>query len=222
MLRRITRVIGSIINQVVELFENPEVLLQNNIREMRNQIPKLNEGVVKAQATVTLLRQELEQNEADEKITMYKMKIAAKSDDDEYGTELALQLQRLKTSREKNKAALESAEKGLESMREIREAQTSKIRSEIDKIKDIIGAARVAALKADIASTFNSYSVGDVSYSNEDMLNKIKQKTAEDESKFSDISDSYDLKVMKIEKQAEEAQAKEVYEQFKKDLKGKK
>jgi hypothetical protein len=93
-----------------------------------------------------------------------------------------------------------------------------KIQKETEKIKDAIKDSRVAHLQGELASLFETFQVGDVAYSNEDMLNKLREEAATNEGKLEIASQSYDMKAIKLEKKAEEIQAESLYEQFKHEM----
>src|SRR5215204_6606489 len=66
MFARIARVFKSWIGYFISFAEDPEVMLQESIEEMRNTLPKLNHILVTTRATVIRLEQErgeLEQKE---------------------------------------------------------------------------------------------------------------------------------------------------------------
>src|SRR5262245_3607806 len=67
MFSRLGRLIRSWIGFFISFAENPEVMLQESIEEMRNTLPKLNQILVTTRATVIRLEQEKEELERKEK-----------------------------------------------------------------------------------------------------------------------------------------------------------
>lgn len=218
MFARLGRLIKAFFNKFLTAAEDPETILENNIREMRDQIPRLNEALAKAQGSVILLERELIELKKQEQQLRAKLKAAAMASEDEMGQDIALQLQHTIEAKNKQSEALEKAQQGLASMREIREAQIRKIKQETEKIKSAIKDSRVAKLQGELASLFESFEVGDVAYSNEDMLNKLKEEAATNEGKLAVAGSSYDMKAIKLEKKAEEIEAQALYEQFKNEM----
>ena len=58
MFARLTRVLKSWIGYFISFAEDPEVMLQESIEEMRNTLPRLNQILVTTRATVIRLEQE--------------------------------------------------------------------------------------------------------------------------------------------------------------------
>lgn len=218
MFNRVIRLFQAFFNKFLTAAEDPVTILEHNIRQMKDSIPKLNEALAKAQGSVILLSKELEELLKEESMLRSKLKAAAMSNEDAIGQDIAVQLQRVIIAKEKQEGALKNAQQGLESMREMREAQIRKIRQETEKIKDAIKDARVAKLQGELASLFETFDVGDVAYSNQDMLDKLREESATNQGKLEVAAQSYDMKSIKLEKQAEEIEAKALYEQFKHDL----
>jgi len=55
MWQRLTRVMRSFIGFFISAAEDPEMILQQNIRDMNDQVPRMNESIAMVKANVTLL-----------------------------------------------------------------------------------------------------------------------------------------------------------------------
>lgn len=218
MFARIKRLIKSFMNKFIGSMEDPVLILENNIREMKEKLPKLNEGVAKAHGTVILLDKQLKAYKEDEKKLRAKLKAAAIAGEDKIGKEIALQLQRVINQVNETKASLKTANDGLKSMEELRDTQVRRIKAEIAKIKDAIEDSKVAKLKGELAELFETYKVEDVAFSNEEMMEKLEEETAMNEGKLSAAATSVDMKEIELEKKAEEIEANQLYEQFKAEM----
>jgi phage shock protein A len=218
MFSRLSRLISAFFNKFLTAAEDPITILEHNIREMRDSIPKLNEALARAQGSVIMLERELNQLEKEEQSLRAKLKAAALSNEDELGHGIALQLQRNIEMRNKQSAALKAAQQGLNTMKELRETQMRKIQVETEKIKDVIQDSRVAKLQGELASLFETFQVGDIAYSNEDMIKKLQEESAMNQGKLEIASQSYDMKSIRLEQKAEEIQAESLYEQFKHEM----
>jgi len=214
MFKRLTRLIQSFFNKFLTAAEDPITILENNIREMRDQIPKMNQGLAKAQGAVILLEKEETELIKNEGSLRAKLKAAALSSEDTIGRDIAMQLQRVITQKQKISESLDAARNGLKTMEELRDAQVRKIKQETEKIKDAIDNSKVSKLKGELAELFQTYEVGDLAYSNDEMLEKLNKKSAEDEAKLMIASKTPDMVDIKLEKKAEELQADELYKQF--------
>ena len=59
MWARIKRIFRSIIGWFIELGEDPELILKQNIRDLEDQVPALNENLAMIKAQVTLIDRDL-------------------------------------------------------------------------------------------------------------------------------------------------------------------
>jgi len=214
MFNRLVRLISAFFNKFLSAAEDPVTILESNIREMRDQIPKMNQGVAKAHGAVIMLEREEQELKTQEDSLRAKLKAAALSNENEIGRDIAMQLQRIINQRQKNADSLLAAQNGLKTMEELRDAQIRKIKSETEKIKDAIDNSKVSKLKGELAELFETYQVGDVAYSNDEMLEKLNKEAAYNEGKLAAASKTPDMADIRIEKKAEELQADELYKQF--------
>jgi len=214
MFNRFTRLIQAFLNKFLTAAEDPITILENNIREMRDQIPKMNQGLAKAQGAVILLEREQTESIKTEANLRAKLKAAAMSGEDSIGQDIAMQLQRSINQKQKIAESLAAAKNGLQTMEELRDAQIRKIKQETEKIKDAIDNSKVSKLKGELAELFQTYEVGDLAYSNDEMLEKLNKQAAQDEAKLIIASKTPDMADIKLEKKAEEIQAQELYKQF--------
>src|ERR1700735_1480849 len=58
MWQRLTRVVRSFVGFFISASEDPELILQQNIRDMNDQVPRMNESIAMVKANVTLLERE--------------------------------------------------------------------------------------------------------------------------------------------------------------------
>ena len=58
MFNRLSRVIRSFVGFFISVAENPEIILEQNIRDMNDQVPRMNESIAMVKANVTLLEKE--------------------------------------------------------------------------------------------------------------------------------------------------------------------
>ena len=65
MWRRFKRAIRSFFGFFVSVAENPELILEQNIRDMNDQVPRMNESIAMVKANVTLLEKELTKYQGD-------------------------------------------------------------------------------------------------------------------------------------------------------------
>ena len=79
MFGRLGRLIKSWLGFFISFGEDPEVMLQESIEEMRNTLPKLNQILVTTRATVIRLEQEKDEMERKEKQLIASIQAALKA-----------------------------------------------------------------------------------------------------------------------------------------------
>jgi len=60
---RFTRFIRSLFGGAVSAMENPRLILEQNIRELNDQVPEMNENIATVKANLIMLQKEAKRNE---------------------------------------------------------------------------------------------------------------------------------------------------------------
>src|SRR4051812_35114568 len=122
MWQRFRRAMRSFFGFFVSSIEDPELILEQNIRDMNDQIPKMNESIAMVKANQTLLEKENTQykNQIGELTSKIKAAIQA-SRDDIAGT-YAGQLEQAKTGLMRNEQQLTMAKAAFEKAMQVKAA----------------------------------------------------------------------------------------------------
>jgi phage shock protein A len=94
MWQRLTRVVRSFIGFFISVAEDPELILQQNIRDMNDQVPRMNESIAMVKANVTLLEKEEAKYKNDLAGLTAKVKAAIQANRDDLAGAFAAQLRR--------------------------------------------------------------------------------------------------------------------------------
>ena len=76
MWQRLSRVFRSFFGFFISVAEDPELILQQNIRDMNDQVPRMNESIAMVKANVTLLEREQAKYQTDMASLTAKVKAA--------------------------------------------------------------------------------------------------------------------------------------------------
>ena len=98
MFNRLSRVFRSFIGFFISVAENPELILEQNIRDMNDQVPRMNESIAMVKANVTLLEKENQKYKNDVIEQTSKVKAAIQAGRDDIATTYATQLQVVKSA----------------------------------------------------------------------------------------------------------------------------
>src|SRR5260370_34207618 len=96
MWQRFTRLIRSFVGFFISAAENPEIILEQNIRDMNDQVPRMNESIAMVKANVTLLEKEESKYKNDINDLTGKVKAAIQAGRDDLAGSFATQLEQLR------------------------------------------------------------------------------------------------------------------------------
>ena len=108
LLSRISRSIRALFGGIIESTENPELILQQTIRDMRDRVPELNNSVAQVMATEKLLKSK-ERLEAQVVDLDSKIRASVKLNRDDIATAYIGQLQQAQIDLQKTSQQLEHA-----------------------------------------------------------------------------------------------------------------
>src|SRR5438132_1539601 len=110
MFNRLRRVLRSFVGFFISVAENPEVILEQNIRDMNDQVPRMNESIAMVKANVTLLEKEETKYKRDMNELAAKVKAAIQAGRDDLAGMFASQLEQLKLKIEEEAEKLRANE----------------------------------------------------------------------------------------------------------------
>ncbi len=120
MFRRLGRAIRSFLGFFVSVAENPELILEQNIRDMNDQVPRMNESIAMVKANVTLLEKEEAKYKAEVNDLAMKVKASIQAGRDDLAGSFALQLEQLRGALARTQGQLTTARAAFENERDPR------------------------------------------------------------------------------------------------------
>ena len=109
MWNRIKRLFRAVFGGLIDKAEDPELVLQQVIRDMRDKVPQMNENVAQVMATQKLLDKEVAYLEREITELDAKIKAAIKQNRDDIARTYISALQEKQTSLERSREQLEQA-----------------------------------------------------------------------------------------------------------------
>src|SRR5579862_9422861 len=100
MWNRLSRAVRSFVGFFISVAENPELILEQNIRDMNDQVPRMNESIAMVKANVTLLEREESKYKNDVADLTAKVKAAIQANRDDIAGSFAAQLEQVKGARQ--------------------------------------------------------------------------------------------------------------------------
>ena len=218
MWKRFVRAIKSIFGGLVSSIEDPKLILEQNIRELNDQIPKMNENIATVKASVTLLEKELTKYKREYRDLVSKMKAAIQAGRDDIAQNYALRLESVKSHMLQTKEQFETAKQAYEKSLEVKKVFMKQRERKIAEAKDALRAHERAKWQSKIADTMESFEVAGIDATHDEMLNRINEETAKNEARMEMALDSVDTDSFKIEEEAENIRASELVKQFKTEM----
>jgi len=218
MFDRLIRAIRSMFGGFVSSMENPKMILEQNIRELNDQIPQMNENIATVKANVVMLRKEVDRYEKTIGDITSKIKSAINADRDDLAQGYALQLEKMRDNLEHSQEQLRFAEQAYEKAQKVKKAFMREKDRKIKEAREALRASERAEWQAKVADTLESFEMGGLDQTHNEMLNRLNEETAKNEARMEIALDSVDTETMEIEANAEKIRAQELVDQFKQEM----
>ena len=221
MFKRLARVFKSWIGYFISFAEDPEVMLQESIEEMRNTLPKLNQILVTTRATVIRLEQEKDELERKEKQLINSIKAALTDGSPEsrrIAEDDAATLQQVRQDLAATNDQLTAASNAFQNAQITVDDLKQKLRSKIDQSRKAIQESKKATVMKDAASALAELDTYGIGATNEKYLEEIKQRSAQAKAAVEVATGGLDVERIKTERKARQLQAQNVLSEFEVEL----
>ncbi|MDX1585429.1 MAG: PspA/IM30 family protein [Balneolaceae bacterium] len=218
MFKRLIRAIKSIFSGFISSMEDPKLILEQNIRDLNDQIPQMNENIATVKANMMMLQKEVNKYEKRIQDLTAKIKSAIQADRDDIAEGYALQLEQAKESLSSSKEQLKFAEQAYEKSLKVKKAFVREKDRKIQEAKEALRASERAEWQGKVADAMEQFEVGGLDQTHDEMLNRLNEQTARNEARMELALDSIDTETMEIEANAEKLRASELVKQFKSEM----
>lgn len=217
MPNRLMRVIKSWLGYFISFAEDPEVMLQESIEEMRNTLPKLNQILVTTRATVLRLEQEHEELKRKERQLTNSIK-AALTDGSPEARKIAetdaLSLQQIRQDLTATEEQLMAARNAFENAQITVEDIKGKLRTKMEQARRAIQESKKAAVLKSAAGALAELDQYGTASTADKYLEEIKQRVAESKAAVEVATGGLDTERIKLERKARDIQAQSVLAEF--------
>ena len=215
---RISRVFRASTGAALDKIENPELVLQQTIRDMRDRVPELNNSVAQVMATERLLQKNRENLERQVVDLDSKIKAAVKMGRDDIATAYIGQLQQAQVDLERTGAQLELASAASKNALKARDNYVLNMKKRTAEAMQLISAAKQAKLQEQLAQTMEGFNIGDDASTFNEMREKIERRVASAEAKLQLGSASVDSQMADIEREAMDIQLHDKLLEYKQQM----
>lgn len=218
MWERFKRAMRSFAGFFVSSIEDPELILEQNVRDLNDQVPKMNESIAMVRANVTLLEKENAKYAEDVRSLTAKVKAAIQAGRDDLAAQYAGKLQIEKDALGRNEQQLATARQAYEKALTVKKAFMREKERKTQEAMNAIREARRAKWQAKVADTMESFTVAGIDSTHDEMLRKVQEKSAVNEARMQMALESVDHMAVNIEEEAEKIQANELVKQMKMEM----
>jgi len=215
---RFKRVFFASTGAALDKIENPELVLQQTIRDMRDRVPELNNSVAQVMATERLLLKQKE-NLAVQKVDLdSKIKAAVKMGRDDIATAYIGQLQQVGSDLERTEVQAEHAGLASKQALKARDNYVLNMKKRTAEAMQLISAAKQAKLQEQLAQTMEAFNIGDDASTFNEMREKIDRRVAAAEAKLQLGAASVDNQMADIEREAMDIQLQDKLLEYKQQM----
>src|SRR6478752_9397314 len=215
---RMKRSMRALFGGVIEKTEDPELILQQTIRDMRDRIPDLNNSVAQVMATEKLLAKSKERLETQVVDLDSKIRASVKMGRDDIATAYIGQLGQAQMDLQKTSQQLEHATLASAQALKARDNYVLQMQRRTAEAMQLINQSKQAKLQEQLAQTMESFQIGDDASTFNEMRDKIDRRAAAAEARMQLGSTSVDNQMQEIEKEAMDMQLQDKLLQYKKEM----
>jgi phage shock protein A len=215
---RFKRVFFASTGAALDRIENPELVLQQTIRDMRDRVPELNNSVAQVMATERLLLKQKENLSTQVVDLDSKIKASVKMGRDDIATAYIGQLQQAQQDLERTGAQAEQAQLSSQQALKARDNYVLNMKKRTAEAIQLISAAKQAKLQEQLAQTMEAFNIGDDASTFNEMREKIDRRVAAAEAKLQLGTSSVDTQMQDIEREAMDIQMQDKLLEYKQQM----
>ena len=215
---RLTRIFRASTGAALDKMENPELVLQQTIRDMRDRVPELNNSVAQVMATERLLLKQKENLSGQVVDLDSKIKASVKMNRDDIATAYIGQLQQAQIDLERTTVQAEHASIASKQALKARDNYVLNMKKRTAEAMQLISAAKQAKLQEQLAQTMETFNIGDDASTFNEMREKIDRRVAAAEAKLQLGTSSVDSQMHDIEREAMDIQLQDKLLEYKQNM----
>jgi phage shock protein A len=210
--------VRSFVGFFISAAENPEIILEQNIRDMNDQVPRMNESIAMVKANVTLLEKEEAKYKTEISDLTAKVKAAIQAGRDDLAGSFAAQLEQMRSAMARTQGQLTTARAAFDKAMMVKQAFLREKERKTQEALNAIRDYRRAQWQKKVADAMEQFEVAGISQTHDEMVRKIEEMTAVNEARMEMALGNVDQQKIKIEEEAEKLRASELVKQFKVEM----
>jgi phage shock protein A len=218
MWNRIKRLFRAIFGGIIEKAEDPELILQQTIRDMREKVPQMQNNVAQVMATEKLLQKEITILERE--IVEYdaKVKASIKAGRDDIAKTYITAMQEKQTALDRAKAQHVTARSATESAKKYLQNYILQVKKRTAEAQQLVNEARAAKMQEQLAATMASFQVGDDAGTFDEMRERIQRRAASAEARMELATGGVEAQIQDIERESLNLQVEDTLSAYKRQM----
>ncbi len=218
MWTRLKRLFRSIFGGLISDAEDPELILNQLMRDMQDEVPKMRNNVAQVMAGEKRLAAEMERSQTQLVQIDAKIKAAIRTGNDDIATTLIAQMQTAQRGLETTKMQYEQAKNASAKAREFLDNYMLQFERKKAEAMQLLAANRQAQMQERVAQTMSSFQMGDNSQTFDDMREKIANRVAGAEARAELASTGLDSRMQSIDREIANFEAQDMLLAYKQQM----
>ena len=215
---RFKRIVKSIFGGAISSLENPKLILEQNIRDLNEQVPKMNKNIADVKANLIMLQKEERKLKGKAADLTSKIKASIQNGREDLAQQFAMRLEPTRADLQKVTEQLVFANKAYDKALQVRKVFMRERENKINQARDAMRAHERAKWQSQIADTLEQFEVGGMDNTHEEMIDRLDEQTARNEAKMELALDSVDMQAMQVDEDAQQYNAAALVEQMKMEM----
>lgn len=215
---RVKRSMRALFGGFIEKTEDPERILQQTIRDMRDRVPDLNNSVAQVMATEKLLAKSKDRLETQLVDLDSKIKASVKMGRDDIATAYIGQLQQAQLDLHRTGQQLDHATLASKQALKARDNYVLQMQRRTAEAMQLINQSKQAKLQEQLAQTMAAFQIGDDAATFDEMRDKIDRRAAAAEARMQLGAASVDSQMQEIEREAMDMQLQDKLLEYKRQM----
>lgn len=215
---RFGRWIRALFGGAISAVESPRLILEQNIRDLNDQVPRMNENIATVKANVILMQKELARLERKVLTLEDQLRAAISSARNDVAEDRALALDDhgLAVARAKEQLAL--AESAYEKAVQVKSAFMAEKERKIREAREALRDHERAQWQAKVASAFEQFEIAGADQTHQEMLDRVREETARNEARLEMALDTARVDEQELEEDARSLRAKELIARYAREM----
>lgn len=218
MWLRLKRLFRAIFGGIISNMEDPEQILNQLMRDMQDEVPKMRTNVAQVMAGEKRLAAEVERTSTQIQQIDAKIKAAIRTGNDDIATTLIAQMQTAQRGLEMTKGQFAQAQAASQKARQFLDNYMLQFERRKAEAMQLLAANKQAQMQERLAQTMASFQVGDNSQTFDEMREKIANRVADAEAKAELATTSVEGRMASIDLEVGKLEATDMLQAYKEQM----